>query len=43
MVRTIPSKKGGAFTLFIDGFNTSTYVDTYDGNASTWEEAQEES
>jgi hypothetical protein len=43
MVRTIPSKTGGAFSVFIDGFNTSTKIDTYDGNASTWEEAQGES
>ena len=40
MVRTIPSKTGGAFSLLIDGFNTSTSIDTYYGNASTSEEAQ---
>jgi hypothetical protein len=43
MVRTIPSRTGGAFSLFIDGFNTSNIIDTYDPNASTPEEARGES
>jgi hypothetical protein len=30
MVRTIPSRTGGRFSLIIDGFNTTTFLDTYD-------------
>ncbi|KAJ2919119.1 hypothetical protein MD484_g1343, partial [Candolleomyces efflorescens] len=40
MVRTVPSRTGGAFSLFIDGFNTSNTIDTYNPNASTLEEAR---
>jgi YD repeat-containing protein len=42
MVRTIPSRAGGAFSLFIDGFDTSNIIDTYNANASTPEEARGE-
>jgi hypothetical protein len=40
MVRTIPSKTGGAFSLTIDGFNTTNIIDTYNPNAPTLEEAR---
>jgi hypothetical protein len=40
MVRTIPSKTGGAFYLTIDGFNTTNIIDTYNPNALTLEEAR---
>jgi hypothetical protein len=42
MVRTIPSKTGGAFSLIIDGFNTTNIIDTYNPNALTLEEARGE-
>ncbi|KAJ2934252.1 hypothetical protein H1R20_g2854, partial [Candolleomyces eurysporus] len=43
MIRTIPSKTGGVFSLVIDGFNTTSYIDTYIPNASTADEARGES
>ncbi|KAJ2918165.1 hypothetical protein MD484_g2280, partial [Candolleomyces efflorescens] len=43
VVRTIPSKTGGIFSVLIDGFNTTSYVDTYLHNASTPDEARSES
>ncbi|RXW14211.1 hypothetical protein EST38_g11642 [Candolleomyces aberdarensis] len=43
MIRTIPSKTGGVFSLVIDGFNTTSYIDTYIPDPSTPEEARGES
>jgi hypothetical protein len=43
MIRTIPSKTGGVFSLIIDGFNTTSVIDTYVHNASTPDDARGES
>jgi hypothetical protein len=40
MVRTIPSRTGGLFSLIIDDFNTSSYIDTYSPDASSIEGAR---
>ncbi|KAJ2933372.1 hypothetical protein H1R20_g3726, partial [Candolleomyces eurysporus] len=40
MVRTIPSRTGGRFSLIVDGFNTTTFMDTYDPDASSPEDAR---
>ncbi|KAF9551921.1 hypothetical protein CPC08DRAFT_714963 [Agrocybe pediades] len=31
MVHTVTSTNGGVFSLIIDGFNTTTFIDTFDG------------
>jgi hypothetical protein len=40
MIRTIPSRTGGVFSVVIDGFNTTCFIDTYIPNADTPEEAR---
>lgn len=40
MVRTIPSRTGGLFSLIIDDFNNSSYIDTYSPDADSVEEAR---